>query len=674
MTRQTEEVDNIRSLKGPSDSDSDSDSEIETNAKVSVHPKTLVEKEDIVTKYADKIKTDPLKKGPKITKDRSNRATVEQVLDPRTMKFLAKIINKGVLSRINGCISTGKEANVYHGTIDTDSSKEYAVKIYKTSILVFKDRERYVDGEFRFRNSKNQNNPRKMVKIWAEKEFRNLKRIFMSGCILCPEPVELKSHVLVMEYLTKGNGEPSPKLKDHNFKDVDEVVYFYQTMVVYMRWLYQKCRLIHADLSEYNSIVHKGKLHIIDVSQSVEPDHPMALDFLRMDIKNVNDFFNRKKINVYPERLIFKFIIDNEIKEDSENLLRDYLNNLPLKIYDEQEVHDEIFRSLHLLRSLNNLDERDFDKFSEGKVDTMKDLVANKIEEENTNEEAQSENDSDSESQEDSEEEDDDSDLEAEEKEWIEKEEEQPKGKKFEDKDEKKARKEAAKLAKQEKRKTKMKKNVKKKLINKRKTVLFQFTSALHFYVKTGETKCFYEELPEDTLLVGKIDAYELNEQSHEYYKNHNLKVQITIEETFDNNHLVADQKSQPDGDFTFTSFDSGEHKFCLTPIYTDNTKNKQHRIFFDLIQGSSHDYIDSKSTKSVDELILKVNDLYNQLDKIHYEQEHMREREAAFRDQSESTNSRVVKWSIVQLFVLVGTCVYQLRHLKSFFVKQKIV
>ena len=115
-------------------------------------------------------------KGAKITKDRANRATVEQVLDPRTLRFLAKIINKGIISRINGCISTGKEANVYHGTSDDpDNDREYAVKIYKTSILVFKDRERYVDGEL-IQKYKNQSNPRKMVKVWAEKEFRNLKK------------------------------------------------------------------------------------------------------------------------------------------------------------------------------------------------------------------------------------------------------------------------------------------------------------------------------------------------------------------------------------------------------------------------------------------------------------------------------------------------------------------
>ena len=48
-------------------------------------------------------------------KDKAQRATVEQVLDPRTMNILNKMLNNGTLTEINGCLSTGKEANVYYG-------------------------------------------------------------------------------------------------------------------------------------------------------------------------------------------------------------------------------------------------------------------------------------------------------------------------------------------------------------------------------------------------------------------------------------------------------------------------------------------------------------------------------------------------------------------------------
>ena len=49
-----------------------------------------------------------------------------------------------------------------------------AIKVYKTSILVFKDQDKYVTGEFRFRHGYARHNPCKMVRLWAEKEMRNL--------------------------------------------------------------------------------------------------------------------------------------------------------------------------------------------------------------------------------------------------------------------------------------------------------------------------------------------------------------------------------------------------------------------------------------------------------------------------------------------------------------------
>ncbi len=42
-------------------------------------------------------------------KDKSDRATNEQVLDPRTRLILFKMIGRGLIHEVNGCISTGKE-------------------------------------------------------------------------------------------------------------------------------------------------------------------------------------------------------------------------------------------------------------------------------------------------------------------------------------------------------------------------------------------------------------------------------------------------------------------------------------------------------------------------------------------------------------------------------------
>lgn len=85
-----------------------------------------------------------------------------------------------------------------------------ALKIYKTSILSFKSRSQYIAGSHRFRNAYTKvTNPRKMVRVWAEKELRNLRRLDDGG-IRCPKVVECRENVLVMEFLG-GEGEDVAK-------------------------------------------------------------------------------------------------------------------------------------------------------------------------------------------------------------------------------------------------------------------------------------------------------------------------------------------------------------------------------------------------------------------------------------------------------------------------------
>ncbi|QLQ80744.1 hypothetical protein HG537_0E00970 [Torulaspora globosa] len=446
----------------------------------------------LLDRHSHNINTDELSfTRAKTSKDKANRATVENVLDPRTMRFLRSLMNRGVISDFNGCLSTGKEANVYHAFAGDDEQQaghekqELAIKIYKTSILVFKDRERYVDGEFRFRNSRSQHNPRKMIKIWAEKEFRNLRRIYQSGVIPTPKPIEVKNNVLVMEFLSRGDGFASPRLKDYVFVDRSEICHYYYVMLAYIRLLYQVCRLVHADLSEYNAIIHEGKLYIIDVSQSVEPEHPMSLDFLRMDIKNVNSYFEKLGIGIFPERLIFQFVISERLdKFDGDYRsyydLSDYVSkNLPIKSSAKDADEDEIFRSLHLVRSLEGLEERDFDRFTDGKFDLLKSLIAHDNERNfsaikdisgshEASEASESETDledEDSEGEDELATSDDEDDKEDEDDKHK-----KPKGKKFEDKEEKKKRKQEVKESKKEKRQIKVKKHIKKKLIKKTKS------------------------------------------------------------------------------------------------------------------------------------------------------------------------------------------------------------
>ena len=409
--------------------------------------------------------------------DKSERATNEKVLDPRTRMILLQMINRDVVSEVNGCISTGKEANVYHalsqahdeGMETAHTTLQRAVKVYKTSILVFKDRDKYVTGEFRFKQGYSKSNNRAMVKVWAEKEMRNLKRIYASG-IPCPEPVQLRLHVLVMGFLGDGKGNPAPKLKDVEMVDGDaeerwKVLYF--QLLGYVRILYQNCRLVHADLSEYNVLYHQDKLWLIDVSQSVEHDHPRSLEFLRLDIKNVSDFFRRKGVDVMSEKAIFGFVTAAHGGADQTDILDTLQSLFESRSNEDDNIAQEdaaVFRNQYIPQTLEQVYdiERDVTEVSKGGQDDLiyRDLLAAKIPEAApglTEDDSVSEGPDVSE-EDDSEEGDDDGDDPFAKK--------PPRGKRFEPKESKKEHKKQVKEEKRVQRENKMPKHVKKKMIN----------------------------------------------------------------------------------------------------------------------------------------------------------------------------------------------------------------
>ena len=413
--------------------------------------------------------------------DKSDRATSEQVLDPRTRMILLQMINRNVVSEVNGCLSTGKEANVYHALsipqengLETDATPLHrAIKVYKTSILVFKDRDRYVTGEYRFRQGYSKSNNRAMVKVWAEKEMRNLKRIYGSG-IPCPEPVQLRLHVLVMGFLGDKKGIPAPRLKDVELVGSDLETRWkllYLQLLGYMRILYQTCRLVHADLSEYNILYHNDKLWLIDVSQSVEHDHPRSLEFLRMDVKNVNDFFRRKGVDVLSEKTTFGFVTATQgstAPEDMATALQTLFENRPDEVEEDDaraEVDTEVFRNQYIPQTLEQVYdiERDAGEVAKGGQDNLvyRDLLAEKLAPEvpmadegkpinvleddtqdSSSHEAESDNDVDP---------------------FAKK---TPRGKRFEDKDAKKEHKKQVKEEKKEQREKKIPKKVKKQMIS----------------------------------------------------------------------------------------------------------------------------------------------------------------------------------------------------------------
>lgn len=191
--------------------------------------------------------------------------------------------------------------------------------------------------------------------------------------------------------------------------------------------------------------------------------------------------------------------------------------------------------------------------------------------------------------------------------------------------------------------------------------------------------KCFYEELPKDTLVVGHYQAEEYRPDTKRYEKHDGIQIFISVDEVFHNDHRVVSQKGSSKGRFTFTAADSGEHKICVTPSsgssggwLTGGSGLGGIKLTLDMAIGETS-AIESTDKGKILDIVDRVKDLNSRLTDVRREQIFQREREAEFRDQSESTNARVVRWTLIQLAVLGVTCVWQLSHLRAFFIKQKL-
>jgi len=111
-------------------------------------------------------------------------------------------------------------------------------------------------------------------------------------------------------------------------------------------------------------------LYIIDVSQSVEHDHPSAFDFLRNDIKNVEDFFSKMGVPCLGLRQTFEFIVkENPVSTTNKTSDVDALKNLldqstaedpsrngPINAIVAQSAHeDAVFEKSFIPRTLGEI-------------------------------------------------------------------------------------------------------------------------------------------------------------------------------------------------------------------------------------------------------------------------------------------------------------------------------
>src|SRR3989338_1167521 len=202
-----------------------------------------------------------------------------EVFDRETLKSLAKLIKKGIISSVDFPISTGKEANVFRAT--SQNGEHVVIKIYKIETTPFFRREEYLEGDPRFEKIKN--NSKDVIIAFARKEYKNLQ-ICESAGVHAPKPFYVEKNVLVMS-LIGDKDLPYPTMNTQGPRNADDLEILLQDI----KKMY-KAGLVHADLSEYNIILGEI-LYMIDFGQGVVTKHPNAEKFLERDVRNILNYF-----------------------------------------------------------------------------------------------------------------------------------------------------------------------------------------------------------------------------------------------------------------------------------------------------------------------------------------------------------------------------------------------
>uniref|UniRef100_A0A8C4MR11 Transmembrane p24 trafficking protein 4 n=1 Tax=Equus asinus asinus TaxID=83772 RepID=A0A8C4MR11_EQUAS len=149
----------------------------------------------------------------------------------------------------------------------------------------------------------------------------------------------------------------------------------------------------------------------------------------------------------------------------------------------------------------------------------------------------------------------------------------------------------------------------------------------LYFHIGETEKRCFIEEIPDETMVIGNYRTQMWDKQKEVFLPSTpGLGMHVEVKDP--EGKVVLSRQYGSEGRFTFTSHTPGEHQICLH----------------------------SNSTRMA---LFAGGRLY---------------REERFRLTSESTNQRVLWWSIAQTVILILTGIWQMRHLKSFFEAKKLV
>jgi len=224
-----------------------------------------------------------------------------------------------------GMLKTGKEADVYlvrRAIPDTDQISMLAAKRYRDGDhRLFHRDAGYLEGrrvrrsrEMRAMNNRTGFGKELIAGQWAVAEFGALSRLWeigrQSGLVRVPYPVQLLGTELMLEFIGDWEtGEAAPRLAQVRVER-EQLEDLWQQMTDALSVL-ARAQVAHGDLSPYNTLVHDGRLVLIDLPQIVDVvANPQGAEFIARDVRNVANWFRARGLPVDDEELLERLLYE----------------------------------------------------------------------------------------------------------------------------------------------------------------------------------------------------------------------------------------------------------------------------------------------------------------------------------------------------------------------------
>jgi RIO kinase 1 len=224
-----------------------------------------------------------------------------------------------------GMLKTGKEADVFlvrRAVPGTELTSVLAAKRYRDGDHKLFHRDAgYLEGrrvrrsrEMRAMTNRTSFGKELISGQWAAAEFGALSHLWQlgreSGLIRVPYPVQLIGTELMLEFIGDWEtGEAAPRLAQVRAGH-DELEDLWQQMVDALSVL-ARAQLAHGDLSPYNTLVHDGRLVLIDLPQIVDViANPQGADFITRDVRNVANWFKARGLEPDTDDLVERLLYE----------------------------------------------------------------------------------------------------------------------------------------------------------------------------------------------------------------------------------------------------------------------------------------------------------------------------------------------------------------------------